>query len=426
VVYSDTHENNVGYDSFTSVDFDGDNVAGNNGNNLGSFEKQAKVYYSYVKTSTHAYIGYHFYYPMRWSTFGSTFGTEYENQVQSVLLVIRTSPGTYGNLVLMETTHENGIYRYVPENSTLTPNTWLGISSWIDGTIQFDSSSGHARPIIFIDDQTHNISGGQDWVTEGFPGDNGYIYNFGWTGDVATGVVGNATYELVEMRSTLWEQRNNIGDTLMFEEFGTFAGDDASSLSRAPWALYSARTYWDGTPEPIRPWGELVYDPASLVKAHFPEGWGTFSTQYEYNPYTVRIDVIDLGIYATKDLGFGDTPNPDVYLNLFVRDGGNNSRKALGRTTEGYQNNWFLENAAVPQVLNMQSELGRYWFYGMAVPGEAYVGIEVRDYDFASGDDWMMASEETYYKSEDGGWFVSFAPAGEDPESDITFNITLP
>ena len=134
MVYQDTHEGaeSPEWDYPTAVNFDNDWVLGNNWDNADLYYKPLYVYYSFVKTETHWYIGYYFYYPRRWSTFG-VLGKQYENAMRSVLLVVRQDGG-FGQLELMETSSENTFYRYVPEGSELVGFT--------DGQIKWDASTG--------------------------------------------------------------------------------------------------------------------------------------------------------------------------------------------------------------------------------------------------------------------------------------------
>ena len=49
-------------------------------------------------------------------------------------------------------------------------------------------------------------------------------------------------------------------------------------------------------------------------------------------------------------------------------------------------------------ILDMQAELnGRNFFYGAVHPDCHLFGVEVRDYDALSGDEWMMDPEETHF-----------------------------
>jgi hypothetical protein len=396
VVYLDTHsdDSKLGWDFFTDVEFDGDEIAGNNGDHVNDYDKPALAYYSYAKTDTHAYIGYHYYFPWRWSdaTFG---GTKYENVMRGVLLVIRLDEGnSMGTLELMETTTENSIYRYVPEGSEVE-------GGLIDGTVYFDNEGDHARPIVNIWAESHNIKNGQGWDTDGFPGGNGWLMRWGWKPGTPKVKTGSATYALQELKSTLWAKRNQIGPVSeLFDAFGRFAGDDADGTkSVTPWR------YNDQQLAASKPWGEMLYDPASLVRRHFSAGWGEFSYEYSYNPYVLRVQVNDLWVY---DDGSLFEAAPDVYINLYLRDGKGTQQKVLGeKEGDGLQNFWKFDNMEIPKLVFMSGEMGRNYFYGIDHPDHEDFGIEVRDADFGI-DGWLMDPSERYYGSFEGTKLVDF------------------
>lgn len=415
VVYADTHQAKPEWDGFTSVDFDGNQSSGDNGDNVDSHEKPAWSYYSYLKTDTHVYVGYHFYFPRRYSN-AIVFGSNYENSMQSVLMVIAIDspepgafggPDGYGTLILMETTTENSFYRYVPEDSPLLNSFGL-----IDGAVKFDNLGGHSRPIVYIAAGDHDIHGNKDWDTNGFPDNNGVIYDWDFLPGVAPAVIGETTYALMPLMDTLWPARTDLGDTKIFNAFSKFAGDDADSKSLAPWGY---RDMLLGSNEPA---GAILFDPATLVRSQFGTlNWGgPFSTQYTYNPYAIKVSILDLMIYESSGL-FEGTPDP--YVNLYLRDGLGAEHKVLGRSG-GQQNNWSASNVEVDTLFDMQAELGRYWFYGLEYTGTQLFGIEIRDHDPAWFDGWLMDPDERYYGSFIGISYVDWA------KSDAFIEVSVP
>jgi hypothetical protein len=414
VVYLDTNENapNPWWDYFTTVNYDGDWIAGNNWDNVDGYYQPAQVYYSFVKTATHWYITYYYYFPVRWSTFGIV-GTQYENALRSVMLVVRQN-GDKGILEVMETSTENSFYRYTIEGSELQ-----GLS---DGTIKLDNSSGHDRVIVYIDDQTHNIRGTYDWDTDGFPGDNGLIFNWSLEeGPLPDGLIGEFDYTLISMYDELWTKRFDVGNTKTFDPFGQFAGDDASSDSRAPWALY------DSALEPSSRRGEILFDPATMLKRHFNDGWGPFKTTYTLNPYAVRVDVTALEISKDAD-PFPGQGGSDPYINLYMNDGTGKEFKLLGEAG-ALISNWQGDNSEADEdnpetyLLKQDGLLVKYWFHGMRGPSAdaPHFGIEVRD-DDGVGDDWLMDPEERDYVTmpESGTKVLDYKT------SKVTVTVTLP
>lgn len=411
-VYLDTNENagDPAWDYFTTVNYDGDWVAGNNWDNVEGYWLTANTYTTFVKTDTHWYIGYYFFFPRRWSVFGNV-GIQYENTMRSVLLVVRQDGGK-GILEVMETDAENSFYRYTAEGSEL-----VGLS---DGTIKFDTDTGHQRPIVFIEDQTHRIYGHHDWDTAGFPGENGIVFQ--WSHEPEEGVeglIGEYKYGLLDLGDELWSRRFDIGDTKLFDPYGQFAGDDASSKSRAPWGLY------DSSLEPSARRGEVMYDPAAMIKRHFSGGWGPFKTQYTHNHFAVRVDIEQLEISDDLD-GFGQGGN-DPYINLYMRDGVGNEHLLLSEAG-GVIANWQADDIdadvdePVTFALKEDGLLVHYWFYGTQGPeaNTDYFGIQVREDDGLLWDDWFMDPEETAYFTFSGTQVLDFGT------SKVTVKVTTP
>ena len=410
VVYVDVSASNPQFDTFTSLDFDGNAFAGDNAMHVGGSPLNAAAYYSFTKTDTHWYLGYHYYFPRRWSIFGATFGIEYDNAMRSVLLVVRQNGG-YGELELMLTTTENGIRSYLPDGSDLVPA--LGGAG---GEIVFEAGGGGSvRPVVFIKDETHDIVGDADWHVDGFPGGDGAIYRYGYVAEPPQGGVDELTYTLSSLRDAVWSQRNDSSAQGYFGDFGRFTGDDDYGLSRAPWAYPD-----DTSPVPPAPYGELLYDPATLVRRHFGSGWGTFATIYTYNPYAVRVDVDWLYVDADLDPLFGQGGS-DPYLNLYLSDGLGNRVRVLGEAS-GVQGFW--QASDVPedgQLFDMHAELGRFWFYGLLYPGQPHFAVEVRD-DDGVGDDWLMDPAQRFETSDTSGLSVFY----DFVLSDMNLRVTLP
>jgi hypothetical protein len=324
-------------------------------------------------------------------------------------MVIRKD-GQKGILEVMETYKNGSFYRYVVEDSELQ-----GLK---DGAIKWDETTGHSRPLIFIDDQTHDISGDYNWADEGknFPGDNGLILTWGIDADLPKdALVGNFSYSLLPLKSELWDQRFNVGADKLFDPYGQFAGDDATAASMAPWGLY------DSALEAGAPRGELLYDPATMIRRHFPDGWGPFKSQYSYNPYAIRVDVIDLEVLADND------PAPfqgggEPYIELYMRDGAGNDVKVLGNGG-GSQANWQMNDVEDGTLLALKEDglLVHYWFYGVRAPAPDThsFGIEVRESDIGF-DDWYMDPEERQYFTFEGSQTLDFV------KSKVTVKVSSP
>ena len=264
--------------------------------------------------------------------------------------------------------------------------------------------------MIFIDSENHSIAGkagnvGFSMDDEGvveFPDGTGYQVTWDWNASTMDPAVegnlsGTETYSLVEMVSTLWPERSNLSDEGLFGSFGLFAGDDIVFESAAPWGFVDG--YQDQYPA-----GEILYDPATFVGRKFVSGWGEFSTTYTYNPYAMKVTLVDLELLEDSEGLFGGDPEP--YINLFLRDGRAKEKKVLG-LSGGAQNNWKGDGIPPGTLLLLKTEMGRNWFYGLQVDGYEYMGIEVRENDIR-GDDWLMIPATRYYDSFGGTKYLDF------------------
>jgi len=410
-VYQDTDNAHPWEDILTDIDFDGDGVVLNNVDGKSSTNKPAKIYYSFVKTSTHWYLGYYVYYPWRWSSFG-VLGTQYANAMRGVLVVVEQDGSTYGKLVLMETTTEDPFFQYIPPTGTLSG------SASIDGDVRFDATGHH--PIVYAHAGDHNLYGDSywgnnvsNWEIDGFPGDDGVIYRWGNKVEAPASNDDEVSYELFALKDFLWPARfETAGGTQPFDEFGHFTANEYDAHSLAPWR------FADGNAA-SRPHGEFLYDPTDFVKAHFAYGWGLFSHAYVYNPYALRLDLDDLQVvdYEADPLG----GYADPFVTLYTNDGSGRTIKVLD-LYYGLQNNWGMTDvdpALYP--LDMHFELGRYSFFGIEHPDFHFFGIDVKDDDGGwTAADWLMDEEQTYWFSDEGEQFLDFG------ESNCYVTVTAP
>jgi len=397
VIHLDLSDSRPEWDFFTEVDFDGDADYSNNGANAAKSNKKAVVYYSLVTTLSHAYLGYHLYFPRRWSTY-SIFGTQYDNVMRSVLLVIeRASDGTYGDVVLMETTSELQFKQYLPFDSELS-----GGNANSDGVIHVDTATNEDHPSVFVKNQTHNIVGDEDWDTTWYPGGTGVTFRFGQEASETDPDNPEGTYELRPLHETVWLDRHKIGDGEPFVTFGRFGGPGSTTRSVAPWR------YRDLV-EVTRAAGEFLYDPATQVKRHFDEGWGLFGSIYEINPFAARVDLRSLEVFDG-----GDESDPDVYINLYMRGGDGKEIKVLSNYG-GHNYTWPAQEILENETVNLQLAMNRYWYYGLELPGHDLYGVEIKDEDvfledwWKFLDDWLMKPDKRHYSSLTGQQLLEFS-----------------
>ena len=175
---------------------------------------------------------------------------------------------------------------------------------------------------------------------------------------------------------------------------GRSSGTPVAALETrsAPWTRIAGLAPW-ALPYGEVPNGELLFDPASLVRRHWKQGWGTFHTRYLHNPYAIRVDVEALEVLVAGD-GLDGTAPVDPYINLYMIDGTSQPRRVLG-ASDGFQleGGWKKNDVYPNTTLAMPGELGRFWFYGLEAPGKNLFEVEVWD-DDGIWDDWLMEPEE--------------------------------
>ncbi len=393
------------WDLFTRFDFDGDWVGTNNDAHVDQYDKPAAVYYSFVKTQTHWYLGYHLYFPVRWAVSWAGLGSpeiKVENAMQSVLLVVERDGTTYGKPLLMETTSEGTFRQYQFAGVALT-----GGIEVMDGQVKWDGSGHH--PIVYVDSETHAVSAaGKNWDTAGFPGGDGVSYFLGFKASKPTDFTGaKATgYALEPLRDTLWSRRFEVSTAgKPFRAFGLFACDDHCGASAvAPWRAADVNL--------VTMRGELLFNPADHVRRLFAQGWGTFSYQYEYNPYVYKVTLHDLEVLTDADSSLPWGKGSDIYIVLLLRDGSGAWHPVLHQPGAspyggGYQNSWQKADVPANTILDLPTEMGRTYFYGIRTMDTDQFGIEVRDAD-VDADDWLMDPAATYYADFDGTEFLDF------------------
>lgn len=393
------------WDLFTRFDFDGDWVGSNNDINVDKYAKPAVVYYSFVKTSTHWYLGYHLFFPVRWAVSWGGLGSpqiKYENAMQSVLIVVERDGSTYGKPIMLETTSEGPFRQYQFPGITLSG----GIEA-MDGQVKFDSSGHH--PIVYVDSETHTVTAsGKNWDTAGFPGGDGVVYFLGFKASTPSDFTGTKPvgYALEPLRDSLWSKRFEISSAgKPFVAFGLFGCDDHCSPSAvAPWRAADVNM--------VSMNGEFLFNPADHVRRLFAEGWGKFSYLYEYNPYVLKVTLEDIQVVVDTDASLPLGKGADVYIVLYLRDGSETWHPVLHRPGGGiygggYQKSWQKNDVPAGTILDLAAEMGRNYFYGIKATGASQFGIEVWDADI-DPDDWLMDSGQTYYGYFNGTKYLDF------------------
>jgi hypothetical protein len=266
-------------DYIAAFNFDGNLNGRDNWDHAGnsSFPLRAVAYYSVVETSTHWFIVYMFFHPRDWTD--SIFDTEHENDSEGLMLVVRRTSSTFGQLQAAVTVAHTDFFSYVPSGGS-----WTSGGETVDGVLSLMTLSDGAHPITAQQAKGHGLKA---WPDYDINGDGVVYFPSLTTAEVPSNPDDrNVTYRLIDILATggLWDQRSN---TSLFASFGSFAGDStggcgdgaigcSTNAANAPWG-------WDDHDDaPLR--GALASDPAGLARAYFtiPEA---ISTTYTFNPF---------------------------------------------------------------------------------------------------------------------------------------------
>ena len=265
-------------DYITNFDFDGDWDGSNNWEHQPLFPMRAYVYWSGLETTTHAYLVYAWFHPRdysRWQIYGRLFGRSgaHENDLEGALLVIDK---TTEHVVVMETVWHGRLLKYAVDPS-FRPRP--GVET--HGGLPFDGD----RPILEIEANGHGVLA---WSGDDFRGGDGVIYRLGPEAGVPEGHdVEEVSYRLLDIESTLWSRRFDVGEGSTYGDaarFGTetighrFEGHNfGAHVARPPWG-------WEDDLTEI-PAGAFFFDPARMVQLHFDTPV-RFAVDYHPNPFT--------------------------------------------------------------------------------------------------------------------------------------------
>lgn len=389
VWYQETDNTDPKADYITNFNYDGDWIGNNNWENLNSYSLNAYIYYSFVETETHYFIGYYDFHPRDWDI------PQHENDLEGVLIVIKKG-GTWGQFLCLETEAHNELWQYTDANNAPSNLVTNGHES-IDGDVEFEevtqynmefSFASHQHPIIYVDAKGHGVFGANRWEDNDFEGGEGIVYKPKGTAEEPTnGNDRDVSYQLMSIQA-LWDKRF-VTNGEPFDSFGIFDGDDGTDDSaKAPWG-------WDDPNDGSTYTGELFYNPVDLVNVHFND-LGDFNFHYIFNPYAVIVKFDKYRVMDDRDLGGNDYS--DGYFNLFMFDG-EGMYEWLGHTDgvldgdDGTQGIWINENMVTDQWYDI-SHLRP--FHGIHYPEKPYFGIRSKDWDSGS-DQWLMDPEKTHW-----------------------------
>lgn len=267
-------------DYITSFDFDGDWNGNNNWENQPKFPPRAFVYWAGLETSTHTFLLYAWFHPRdysRWQLFGRFIGKTgaHENDLEGALLVLEKNSGNHV-AVVAETVFHSRLLKY-----SLDPRYRPR-----PGVVARDSARFEGDHLVLqIQSRGHGV---ETWDGNPFPGGDGVVYRLGNEIGIPLGPDDrDVKYALVDIESSLWARRFDIGDGLTYERADRFGSDTIGYLfegdnfdehkAKAPWG-------WDDQDTAL-PKGTIFFDPVRLVHAHFETPMGISST-YLPNPFT--------------------------------------------------------------------------------------------------------------------------------------------
>jgi hypothetical protein len=139
-------------DAVCRSDFDNDQDASNNWDNLNKGSTQAYVYYAAMETSTHWFLIYNFFHARDYSD-NCVAGSCHENDNEGAIFAIRKDGTPTGKLETIETLAHNMVYSYAND-------TAIGKGAHnIEGPIALYQKQ---RPIVFLEAGGHGALGGGD------------------------------------------------------------------------------------------------------------------------------------------------------------------------------------------------------------------------------------------------------------------------
>lgn len=319
--YQDTDSDDPLADYITRFDYDENFFGNDNWQHLGTGDLTANAYYSVVESSTHWFIVYTFFHPRDWTDRYFTPDQEHENDAEGILMTIKKDGSTYGSFVSMITVAHSDLYSYLPNGSSVLPNTSVLDDEGDFGVVTFQNYDGTLHPQSAQESKGHGLYAFPTSDFNGTSGQDGIIYYPSKTVSElpSSGSDFNVKYKLINilpnnLSGNLWYLQlfDSDGSGNTFATWGRLVGDDSDdcgdgtptcSINSAgmPWI-------WDDNDDGKNYEGEMALDPAKLVKNYFI-GLGDFSLTYTRNQYLEDL----------KNAGFNNNIKPfgfPVQLNL--------------------------------------------------------------------------------------------------------------
>lgn len=266
-------------DYITLMDYDGDWIGANNWNNFPDHPKPAYVYYDTQETATHWFIFYGLFHPRDYTIDPECPGGCHENDMESILLVIRKDGTPAGELEAMETIHHSDMTLYTSKDYI------KGGHLKVSGPITLKKG----LPVIYVERYGHGIYGTEKESIEANPLVTDTVrYVYLGEAEVPDGIPDSkVSYDLVSVYDTYWQHRHCSGQGECFDSPFDYMGVTLpASMDGDDFGIDSANTPWgynQGNGDKLVR-GDWFFDPARAFLFHAGE-MDNFSTEYINNRY---------------------------------------------------------------------------------------------------------------------------------------------
>ncbi len=262
-------------DFLAAVNFDGNWIGNDNWQHQPTGDLRAFVYYSVIETETHWYLFYALYHPRDYTRepCAESDGC-HENDMESLEVIVRKDGSRFGRPEALITLAHRHLSLYAFEGSGVKRGALR-----VRGCVRTEGS----HPVVWVEPFGHGIHGEP---RGGSPGC--VIYRPGGVPQRPPSIVAeDVSYALLDIESTLWSHRDEIGTGRLFDKpfdyRGTtlpaaFDGDDwGEDKVNPPWG-------YDQDIGGTLQRGDFFLDPARAYAyfAHAPE---PVSRTYLFNPY---------------------------------------------------------------------------------------------------------------------------------------------
>lgn len=266
-------------DFITLMDYDGDWIGANNWNNFDKYPKPAYLYYDARETATHWFLFYGLFHPRDYTVNPECPSGCHENDMESILLIVRKDGTPAGDLEAMETIHHSDLTLYTSKDYI------KGGGLQISGPITLKKG----LPVIFVERYGHGIYGTDKESIEANPLVTDTVrYVYLGEAEEPEGIPDSkVSYALVSIYDTYWAHRKCAGQGQCFDNSFEYMGVTLpASMDGDDYGTDSANTPWgynQGNGDKLVR-GDWFFDPARSFLYHAGPV-DNFSTEYINNRY---------------------------------------------------------------------------------------------------------------------------------------------